>query len=169
MQLGTLLPKAGDSVLGKLRDWWMERANVVTFQGTFLSHTPPPARPWGGVGEPAGGRPAAVTYLLRYTRFSVNCPLPWRGSSKGSFWTTSTPSPRSLCSWLCLLIMYSCPILYYKTHSERKVSPAACLRKQPPQLPRRGKQLWSALSARKEGRHMGLALFFLRSGEENQL
>lgn len=58
--------------------------------------------------------------LLRYTRFSVNCPWPCSGSSYGSFWTTSTPSPRSLCSWLCLLIMYSCPIRYWKIKMHRQ-------------------------------------------------
>lgn len=30
-----------------------------------------------------------------------------------SFLITSTPSPPPLCSQLCLLIMYSCPILYW--------------------------------------------------------
>lgn len=78
---------------------------------------------------------AVTTHLLRYTRFSVNCPLPWCGSSKGSFWTTSTPSPRSLCSWLCLLIMYSCPILYYKTQTQRSAQPLASENSPPTMAP----------------------------------
>lgn len=121
---------------------------------------------------PRGGAPAARTYLLRYTRFSVNCPFPWWGSSKGSFWTTSTPSPRSLCSWLCLLIMYSCPILYYKTHRHRGVRPIARLRK----LPRRHHCHCAASSSehqhfllRKESRHVGLMVLFLRKKVENEL
>ncbi len=54
------------------------------------------------------------THLDRCILFSVYWPLPCVSSSHGSFVTTSTPSPFSLCSLLCLAIIYNCPILYWK-------------------------------------------------------
>lgn len=49
--------------------------------------------------------PEPQAHLERWTRFSVNWPGPWTGSSWGSFFTTSTPSPFSLSWWLCLLMV----------------------------------------------------------------
>lgn len=42
----------------------------------FMPHTASSsAAGWGGIAR--RWMAAAMTYLLRYTRFSVNCPLPW--------------------------------------------------------------------------------------------
>lgn len=53
-------------------------------------------------------------HLDKCIRFSVYWPFPCSGSSHATFSTTSTPSSLSDCSWLCLAIMYSCPMWYYK-------------------------------------------------------
>lgn len=54
-----------------------------------------------------------ATNLDRCILFSVYCPLPYSWCSQGELTMTSTPSPESDCSWLCLAIMYSWPIWYY--------------------------------------------------------